>query len=136
MNLSEDTKHDILMRSIKIIDIGYLAVIYFILAIIYCLATDKILGNFDAKVEDVKSIPRIVGESILHIWIIGVSIYIIRNVVELVPFPLNGYHGFVHGRVKELSNAVVFSTVVMTYQFYFRDRLDYLFTRIKTEYLS
>ena len=32
-----DFKHDILMRSIKILDIGYITILYFVFAFITCL---------------------------------------------------------------------------------------------------
>ena len=132
--LSDERKHDLLMRSIKILDIGYIASLYFVIAMIYCIFVDRIFRNFDAEEEDKKSLGRVIAESILYMWFIGVSIYIVRNLMEFVPFPLNGYHGFMHLRVKELGNATVFTTLVMMYDTYFRSKLAYLFARIQKEY--
>jgi hypothetical protein len=47
------------------------------------------------------------------IWIIGVSTYIIRNIVELIPSPFEGIQGLIHKRVKELGSAGVYTLILM-----------------------
>jgi hypothetical protein len=88
------------------------------------------LGPFDAKKAASKSTARLILEVVLHIWTIGVLVYIARNVVELIPFPLNGVHGFEHKRVKELSNAAVFTFVTLFFQKNLRARMEYTYERI------
>jgi len=66
------------------------------------------------------------AECIGHIYLCGIVVYFTRNVVERVPFPLDGVAGFVHGKVKELTNAAVFTFVFMYYQKNLRDKLIYL----------
>jgi hypothetical protein len=43
--------NDILMRSIKIIDIGYITVLYFTFSVILAILTDKLMGEFDPNIE-------------------------------------------------------------------------------------
>lgn len=125
-------KDDIILRSIKIIDIGYIAVIYFTLAFFISGSIDKWLGKFDKKSEETarKSTLRLAAEVILHIWCIGVIVYIARNVVEHIPFPLDGLRGFEHKRVKELSNAAVFTFIMLFFQKHLRNKLEYLYERV------
>lgn len=122
---------EIIMRSIKIVDIGYIAVIYAFVAIVFSAIMDKYLGTYDKKKAEKQSLARVSIEAIIYIWFVGAVIYVVRNLVELIPFPLNGVHGFNHFRVKELGNATVFVFIAMYYQKNFKDRLDYLFARIK-----
>lgn len=124
-------KKEAIIRSIKIIDIGYIAVIYAFIAIVFSAIMDKYLGTYDKKKADEQSLARVSLEAIIYIWFIGAVTYAIRNLVELIPFPLNGVHGFDHFKVKELGNATVFVFIAMYYQKNFKDRLDYLFVRIK-----
>ena len=62
-------------------------------------------------------------------WTIGIVIYIARNIIELIPFPLNGYNGFDHFKVKELGQAFVFIQILLTSIVYIKGRLTTLYTR-------
>ena len=129
MNKQYDFGHDVLMRSIKIIDIGYITSIYFIFAILSCLIMEKIYGPYDVEKEKKKHASVIWGETILFMWICGIIIYIIRNIVEIIPFPLDGYKGFDHHRVKELGSASVFTFFFFQYLFYYKNRLIVLYKK-------
>lgn len=49
MNKPQTLTQDLLMRGIKIIDIGYITVIYMAFSFFFALLTDKIMGKFDEK---------------------------------------------------------------------------------------
>jgi hypothetical protein len=117
---------DIARRAIKIVDIGYVTVIYFFFAFALGVSLDRAIGKFDEAEADRKTTGRLAAECIAHIYLCGVVVYFTRNVVERVPFPLDGVAGFVHGKVKELTNAAVFTFVFMYYQKNLRDKLIYL----------
>lgn len=123
-------KHDVLMRSIKIIDIGYITVIYFLLGFYISVYVDHKLGEFDEQAAKNKSTLRLTVECMVHIYLIGVLVYVMRNVVEKIPFPLDGYKGFVHLKVKEVTNATVFVFIFLIFQYHLRKKLDYLRKRI------
>jgi uncharacterized membrane protein HdeD (DUF308 family) len=118
------------MRSIKILDIGYITVIYVVFSIVIASFVDNIIGKFDEKKESKKPIWRILIEMILAIWFYGVLIYIVRNLVELIPFPLNGYEGFEHKRVKELGNATVFTFTFLIFCDYFKSKISFFYNTI------
>ncbi len=121
---------DLILRGIKIIDIGYVTCIYFVVGYMAAFAYDKLLGKFDEAAAREKSTLRLATELIFHVWTIAVLTYAIRNLVELIPFPLHGVYGFNHYRVKELTIAPIFSLVIITFQDHLRDKMRYLFDRL------
>jgi amino acid permease len=111
-------------RFVKIMDIGYITAIYFIVGLIFSRLFDKLFGEFDTKKEDNKNIVQVGAELIGMIWIIGISTYVVRNLVELIPSPFDGIAGLIHKKLKELSGAGVYTMIVMGYAFHFRAKLD------------
>lgn len=89
--------------------------------------TDKFMGKFDPEKEKKKSRVRATIELIVVVWLYGVLIYVVRNLVELIPFPLNGIHGFDHKRVKELSSAMVFSFTYLLFSDYIKNKLVFYY---------
>jgi len=122
-------KKELIVRSIKILDIGYITVIYVMLGIILARLCDKKLGKFDEKKAKEKPIFQHVIELILLLWFIGVVIYIVRNLVPLIPFPLDGYYGFKHLKVKELTSATFFTISFMYFQVYYQNKIKYIFSK-------
>jgi len=129
--MTQSLSNDILMRSIKILDIGYITVLYVAISIILAFLTDKIMGEFDEKKEAKKSKIVLTVEVIITVWIYGVLIYIVRNIISLVPFPLDGYKGFEHRRVKELHSAMVFTFTYILFSKYMKSKLSFYY-----EYLA
>jgi len=126
MNYSKE----IIVRSIKIIDIGYITSLYLILGIITAYLFDKYFGVFDKKKEEEKPLFQSIIELIFQLWLIGVVIYIARNIVPLIPFPLNGIYGFDHSKVKELTSAVAFSISFMYFFRYYEYKSIYVISKL------
>lgn len=125
---------EFVIRGIKVIDIGYIAAIYFSIGFATAMFIDYVLGPYDRNLADRKSTLRLILEAILHIWVIGVLVYIARNIVEKIPFPLDGIHGFQHSRLKEIGSASFFSFIIMFYSYNLQGRLTYLYSRFKKLY--
>jgi hypothetical protein len=89
------------------------------------------LGEFDEKAEAKKPMWKLTLEFILMVWLYGVLIYIVRNLISSIPFPLDNYHGFSHMRVKELSSAMVFSFTFLLFSKNFKSKLDFYYKFIK-----
>jgi len=122
--------HDVLMRSIKIVDIGYLTVIYVAFAIVCAKLTDRIFGKFDPSKESHKTMVHLSLELVIALWMYGVLIYLIRNIVPLFPFPLNGVGGFDHLKVKEVTNPTIFVFVFLAYSDHLRNKIKYYYERL------
>jgi hypothetical protein len=124
-------KKELIIRSIKIFDIGYITSIYLILGIILAKSVDNYFGKFDEEEENKKPVWRIILEVILFSWIIGIVIYIIRNIVPMIPFPLNGIQGYDHLKLKELTSGFIFSITFIYYQNYYQKKIRSLYLRLE-----
>jgi hypothetical protein len=123
--------NELAFRTVKIMDIGYITTIYFVAAFFISTWIDRrVLGPFKPEVADRKTTLRLFLECLAHIYVVGVVIYIMRNIVEKIPSPWNGVAGLDHLRVKELTNAAVFTFIFLFYQKHLRDKLFYLSDRI------
>jgi hypothetical protein len=121
--------NELLFRVIKIIDIAYIAILYFIVAyipgyylnefFIYAFGTD-----FEKKTDIVLML-----EVLAQIISIGILTYIGRNIVELIPFPLDGVNGFIHKRVKELGSGAFLTVFLVMFQYSMQDKLVFLKNR-------
>lgn len=130
LNINEKVKKELIFRTIKIIDIGFLTVLYFLIAFFSSVYIDNKLGPFDPKKASKKTILNLFIEIIVHIWLIGVFTYIVRNIIEIIPYPLNGIDGYNHSKVKELGGGVVFTFVFFIFQKNLRDKLEYIYRRL------
>ena len=116
-------------RLIKILDIGYTTIIYFVLAIIIAIILDnlhiikvdeykenkKMNNNDDKKNNNNMSIKQIMN-LIGIIWLNGIIIYFARNIIEFIPSPFNNIYGFQHIKLGELKTAFVFNFILLSYQ--------------------
>lgn len=118
-------REDLTRRAIKIVDIGYVTAIYFVIAFFLSVSIDRFFGPFDREAAEKKSLGRLIGECILHLYMVAVIIYFARNTVDKIPFPLDGVAGFMHSKLKELTNAAVFTFVFLYFQKHLRDKMLY-----------
>jgi hypothetical protein len=125
---------DFLIRTNKMIDIGYITTIYFILGAIVANMMTKYQTEFNNKEEDKRTVIKSSLSLILLIWINGVLIYFARNLVELIPYPFDSYFGFHHKKVKELGAATAFTFVLLYYQPNLNKMMKYLTVRWKNTF--
>jgi hypothetical protein len=100
------------------------------LAFFLSIGIDRSLGPFNTKAAESKSTAVLLLEATVHIWLLGVLGYAVRNIVELIPFPLDGVAGYDHSRLGELKNAALFSVTVLVFQKNLAARLQYLYSRM------
>ena len=119
--------NELTIRTIKLIDISYLTIIYVTIAITISIFIDRLIGEFDEHEADKKSTFRIILEIYINLSFIAIAAYIIRNIVHMIPCPLNGLYGFDHTKVKELNGGMVFSFALFYYQLNLNKKIKYLF---------
>ena len=131
------TEHlNIGFRLIKILDIGYTALIYFLLAIVFSVLLDKLFGDYDEKKEEKKSNFRKILDLVGIIWINCVIIYIARNTIPFIPSPFNNIYGFKHLKLKELNDAYVFDFVLLYNQTNLIKRMEQYYKIVKMSLFS
>ena len=116
-----DLKKEIIIRGIKIIDIGYVIVIYFAIGVTLALLIDKMFGKYNQEEDDKKSLIRLFSEICFQLWISGIIIYIARNLLPEIPFPLDKVYGFDHKKVKEVTSIATF-----IYAFFFFQETNFM----------
>jgi hypothetical protein len=114
----------------KLTDIGLLTVYFFIVGFFISVGIDKFLGKFNQDEYKNVSTLRIVLEISIHLFILGIIMYILRNIFERVPFPLEGYGGYKHILLKEIQGGIVLSFVLLLFQENLIAKINYLRYRL------
>lgn len=100
--------NDISFRLIKSADIGYITLLYITSAYYSAFYTDKMFRRMFKGDIDKKSCDQLMYEIVVQVCFSAVVSYFGRNIIMLIPSPLDGINGFDHYRVKELNSGAVF----------------------------
>jgi hypothetical protein len=114
----------------KLLDIGLVTVYYFFIGFVLSALIDDQLGDFSDENYKTTSTLWIVLEIVSHLFALGIVSYVIRNVIERIPYPLEGYGGFHHIRLKEIQGGIVLSFVLLFFQKNLNDKILYLKKRV------
>ena len=123
---------DILFRLIKMADIGYITVLYFLSGFIMARIFDKYVNIYNKAEEDKKTTLQLIIEIVFFLWINGMTIYLIRNIIEHVPSPFNNLYGLKHHMITELKYAPILEFTFLYYQVHLTDKLKNLYNRFVT----
>lgn len=124
-------KRELLFRITKILDMGYIVFIYFILGISLAKFSDIIFGKYNKEEEKKKSIIRLAAEIMLMIWTNIIIFYVARNVVQMIPSPFHGVAGFDHFRLKELGGSAILGATYVYFQTNLKSKISDLHGRLK-----
>lgn len=116
--------------SLKFLDILLLSGYYFVAGLLAATLIDFIAGKFSAEQDDQKSTLRLLVEAVLYTFGLLIVFYIVRNIIERIPFPFDGAYGFKHSLVKEKSGDIVFVFVLFYFQKYYVEKLQFLHNRL------
>jgi len=110
---------------VKLLDIGLTTTYFFVIGLVCAKLFDLVYGKF--KKEDYKNVSKamLLLDILAHLFLIGIAAYVLRNIVGLIPFPLNGVAGFDHKRLKELSGGTVLAMILLFFQQNLRDKINY-----------
>lgn len=110
---------------VKLLDIGLTTTYFFAIGLAAAKVFDLFYGKF--KRDDYKKINKFVLllDILFHMFLVGITAYMLRNIVALIPFPLEGVAGFEHKRLKELSGGTALSLILLFFQDNLRDKVAY-----------
>ena len=91
---------------------------------------DKIEGPINRKKIKEKPFYKLLLELILFFWFVGIFWYIARNIVPLIPFPLDGIFGYDHFKLKELHSTTLFLTMLLLISKNYKEKINYLYDLI------
>lgn len=121
----------------KTTDIALTSLYFFLLAIGASVTLNFIsefYDNYTRKENDMKkSLARLSFEVVSNMFFIVFTFWIIRNVVEWIPFPLEGYGGYAHAKLSLPTILVLTSVTMMFFQTSLMDKVRHLNTLIFTE---
>ena len=109
---------------IRLLDIGLLGVYFLFFSIFFSLCIEKLFLNIFQ--ENTKNSFLLLLEISAYAFFIMIISYIIRNIVELIPFPLDKLYNYDHGRVSELKGGVIFAFAIIIFMKNFKKKLDIL----------
>jgi hypothetical protein len=129
-NTGKETPFTPAFLAVKLFDIGLTTMYFFVFGLIAAKLMDKVLDMFHG--EDYEKVPlwQLFLEIIFQLIFIGVVGYSLRNLVSLIPFPLNGVAGFDHSRLKELEGGEVLVVVFILFQRNLYDKVVYFANKV------
>jgi hypothetical protein len=123
----------------KTVDLGMTVVLYFVLAIVASIVLNfltKVYESYttpaDPKYE--KPLWRLILEVAANIFFIAMTFWIIRNAVERIPFPLEGYGGYRHSRLSIANTVLIMNMTVIVFQTSLMDKIRILNNRLFSKY--
>lgn len=119
-----------LFLSVKLIDIGLVTVYYFVIGVVFAKVFDSFYGKFDKDNYENVSNFRLLTEILFHLFGLGIVAYILRNIVQMIPFPLEGLGGFRHERLKELEGGHIMAIVLILFQNNLMDKIKFFAKRV------
>ena len=127
-------KEEVIIRGIKLIDIGFITFLYGISALIVAGLLDRYVFKYitlQPGLEDKdKDKYVLVLETLICLAITGMVAYLLRNLLQLVPFPLEGVYGFSHMKVPEVKSGNIISVILVFFAFTFRNKMVILQSKI------
>ena len=110
---------------VKLLDIGYVTFLFFIFGLVFAKGFDLLYGKFNKDKYKKETKWKLLVEILIHVFAIGVVAYILRNVVEMIPFPLYGVAGFRHSMLKELEGGHIMTIVLILFQKNLEEKVKY-----------
>ena len=129
-------KNNLGFNLMKIINIGYIESIIFVLGIFLGDMTDKLFGKFNEEDENKKILLSVIFELFLQLWFIGFIIFMARKLIVYIPSPLDNFYGFKHSDTYELRDLPIFIVVYLHFQEVYKKKLQYTYLRISKLFIK
>ena len=121
-----DLQTEIIVRSIKIFAIAYFFVLAFIFSFFIARYIDAFFDYIYGDNYESKNINILYLEALSQIIVLGILSYIIRNIIQLIPFPFEGIYGFQYLKVKEVTSPPTVTLFLFIFQYKYQKKLTYI----------
>jgi hypothetical protein len=113
----------------KVLDIGYITILSFFSALLVSKILDNVIGKFDIKQELKKSLFKSTITLLAIMWVNGLVIYGFNSLIKhkSFPSPVDYISGYNHATLRESTNTIIFTFIVLKHQTVLLDRLRYLY---------
>ena len=132
--VSSTTEKEGAIRLIKIVDIIFITVIYSIASLLTAMILDRYIYKYISLKKNVKDEDKetyiIFSEIVICLVINSISAYFIRNILQLIPFPLSGFYGFKHLNVYEVSRAPIVDVALILFSKILTDKITVLQSKL------
>lgn len=128
------------ITGIKMIAIVYITVIYAVGGLFITIFSDKyLIKKFYDKTEGAEetiSTNRHLIETVTILSILGVLTYIGRNILQMIPFPLDGVSGFKYMRVSEVFSGGILGWTIFVFSSALSNKIKVIHNRISLKELN
>lgn len=115
----------------KVTDLALVTFYYFSLALVFSVALNYITQVYETYLPSKeKTTRRLALEITANIFFVAVAFWVIRNVVERIPFPLEGMGGYRHARLSQSTTAAIATLTLVLFQTSLTDKIRELNARI------
>lgn len=117
----------------KVLDIGFVTVCYFLFAVLFSIILQIITEYYDRLVPSPKkTIGQLLFEVVLNIFFVAVAFWVIRNIVERIPSPVEGVGGYNHARffAKDTNTQIIATLTLILFQTSLMDKIKILNSKL------
>ena len=125
--------HPIKRLFLRLIDISFLGILYFIGGISFSWFIEKVDSSLDKNKDrdDIKT-TTLVLELLIFICCLMIFSYFLRNLVKIIPSPFHNVWGYSHTAQAELNGGIIISFAIIVLLTTFKENIHYLiYDRLK-----
>lgn len=119
INKEQTLKEDLIVRGIKMLDIGYITTIYVFGGLYGATFLDNYIYPYISLNKNIpikeKTDFQLIIDTIIFLIINAIAAYILRNLLQKIPFPLEGKYGFKHMKVREVSSGQIINFIILIF---------------------
>jgi len=120
--------HPIKRLGLRLIDISFMGICYFIGGITFSWIIEKLDSNIDIDTDkkDIKTVTLVV-ELLVFISILMIFSYFLRNIIKRLPCPFDTFWGYSHAAQSEINGGIIISFAIIVLLTTFKEKIHYLF---------
>lgn len=111
-----------MLQFVRILDVAYVGVLSFILAFLASHWLDQITPDLNKKQAKWRTFIAVA----VQFGLIGALIFISRNMIKKIPFPLDGVSGYKHAQLGELRSLPLIVFIFMFFQRKTQEKMKFL----------